>query len=113
MLAARTSWSQSQVKALPSGKYETFFVSNEAKWERGDIILIDDGHYRLSSNQAEVGEYKFSSTAQRIFFTSGPLQHFFAKTSLVNEKPVIILPSRENAQQGTSLSADIRGTYRN
>ena len=87
------------VTQLPPGKYETSIKNGSGKWERGDIILIDDSHYRISTSN-DTGEYKFSSVAQRVFFTSGPLKNMFAKTSLNNNTPAIILPVAENAQAG-------------
>jgi hypothetical protein len=100
-----------QVSSLPSGKYETLTKNTQNKWERGDIIIIDETHYRLSSNP-EMGEYKFSVTAQRIFFTSGPLRSIYARTGTDQEKPVIVLPLAENEQLGMKLPSDITGYYR-
>ena len=57
----------SQVSNLPQGKYETVVKSNLNKWERGDIILMDDNKYKVSTSD-EVGEYRFSIASQRIFF---------------------------------------------
>jgi len=87
------------VSELPAGKYETKTKTVNNKWEKGDIILIDDTHYKLSSG-GEAGEYKFSIAAQRIFFTSGPLKSAFTRVSSVNGKPVIILPIEENGSLG-------------
>ena len=92
------------VSDLPAGKYETKTKTAQNKWEKGDIILIDDTHYKLSSG-GDVGEYKFSVAAQRIFFTSGPLKSAFTKVTLSNSKPVIILPIAENGTLG--LTAEI------
>ena len=98
-------FSQAQsVADLPAGKYETKTKVAQNKWEKGDIILIDDTHYKLSSG-GEAGEYKFSVAAQRIFFTSGPLKSAFTKVALANGKPVIILPIEENG--GLGLKAEI------
>jgi len=92
------------VSDLPAGKYETKTKTAQNKWEKGDIILIDDTHYKLSSG-GDVGEYKFSVAAQRIFFTSGPLKSAFTKVTSANGKPVIILPIAENGTLG--LTAEI------
>ena len=92
------------VTHLPSGKYETKTKTAQNKWEKGDIILLDDSRYKLSSG-GDVGEYKFSVAAQRIFFTSGPLKTAFTKVTLANGKPVIILPIAENGTLG--LTAEI------
>lgn len=92
------------VTALPPGLYETRFKATPTKWEKGDVILIDDSHYKLSSG-GDAGEYKFSSAAQRIFFTSGPLKSAFTKVSLVNNKPVIVFPAEENGSLG--LKAEV------
>lgn len=100
-----------QVNNLPPGKYETQVRNSQNKWERGDIILLDENRYRISSSN-EIGEYRFSATAQRVFFTSGPLKNIYAKTSLTNNAPAIVLPVSENQQQGTRLPADVWGLYR-
>ncbi len=92
------------VSDLPAGKYETKTKVAQNKWNRGDIIIIDDSHYKLSSS-GDVGDYKFSLAAQRIFFTSGPLKSAFTKVTLANGKPVIILPKEENGSLG--LTAEI------
>ena len=88
-----------QVSSLPAGKYETVVKSTQIKWDRGDIILLDDNKYRVSTSN-EVGEYRFSVAAQRIFFTSGPLKNLFARASTSNDAPSIVLPAAENAQAG-------------
>ena len=102
---------QSQVQSLPTGKYETVMKTNENKWERGDIILLDGNKYKLSTSD-ETGDYRFSSAAQRIFFTSGPLKSLYAKTSVTNDTPAIILPVPENEQVGFKLSAEVWCYYR-
>ena len=102
---------QNQVQSLPTGKYETVIKTNESKWEKGDIILLEGNKYRLSTSD-ETGDYRFSSAAQRIFFTSGPLKSLFAKTSLNNNSPVIVLPVAENDQIGFKLYADVWCYYR-
>jgi len=88
-----------QVNSLPQGKYETVVKNSQNKWERGDIILMVDNKYKVSTSD-EVGEYRFSVASQRIFFTSGPLKNLFAKASSNNDKPSIVLPAAENAQAG-------------
>jgi hypothetical protein len=100
-----------QLNALPPGKYETVSKTNQSKWERGDIILIDASKYRVSTSD-EIGEYRFSVTAQRVFFTSGPLKSLYARTSASNGAPAIILPVPENAQLGMKLASEIWGYYR-
>ena len=92
------------VSDLPAGKYETKSRMAQNKWEKGDIILLDDSHYKLSTS-GDVGEYKFSVAAQRIFFTSGPLKSAFTKIAVANGKPVIIFPQEENGSLG--LTAEI------
>ena len=92
---------------LPAGRYETMLKQSQNKWNQGDIILVDGSHYKITSSD-EIGEYKFSSTTQRIFFVSGPLKTVFAKTVLNADKPAIILPAAENEQQGLKLAtADV------
>lgn len=102
---------QSPVQSLPTGKYETVVKTSDSKWERGDIILLDGNKYKLSTS-SEAGEYRFSSAAQRLFFTSGPLKSLFAKTSLDNNSPVIVLPVAENDQIGFKLSAEVWCYYK-
>lgn len=102
---------QKQVESLPVGKYETVIKNNKSKWERGDIILLEDNKYKLSTS-GETGEYRFSSAAQRLFFTSGPLKSLFAKTSLDNNAPVIVLPVEENDQIGFKLSSEVWCYYK-
>jgi hypothetical protein len=102
---------QTQLHSLPTGKYETVIKNNENKWERGDIILLDANKYKLSTSD-EVGDYKFSSVAQRIFFTSGPLKSLYAKTSVTNDSPAIILPVVENEQIGFKLAAEVWCYYK-
>ena len=87
------------VTDIPAGKYETRTKTTQNKWEKGDIIIIDDSHYLLTGSN-EKGEYKFSLAAQRIFFTSGPLKSAFTKLLLSNGQPVIILPKEENGSLG-------------
>ena len=95
-----------QVQSLPAGKYETVTKNNQSKWERGDIILLEGNKYKVSTSD-EVGEYKFSSAAQRIFFVSGPLKNLYAKTSENNDTPAIVLPVSENEQMGVKLSSEV------
>ena len=110
IIAATAASSQG---GLPAGKYETTLKQSQNKWQQGDIILLDDSHYKISSSN-EIGEYRFSATAQRIFFTSGPLKTVFAKTVWSSNKPAIVIPAAENEQQGLKLaSADIVGAFKN
>lgn len=97
-----------QAADLPVGKYETVLKSNKVKWERGDIIILDEHQYKISTSN-EIGEYRFSVTAQRVFFTSGPLKTVFAKTTLDNNNTAIVLPVSENQQTGLKLHSDIWG----
>lgn len=101
-----------QVADLPAGRYEAFVKQTQNKWNKGDIILLDNSQYKISTSD-DTGAYKFSATAQRVFFTSGPLKTVFAKTVLINNKPVIILPLTENSNQGMNLAAsDVMATLR-
>ena len=108
---ACTSFAQNGVETLPTGKYETVLKTTANKWEKGDIVLLDGNKYKLSTTKEE-GDYRFSHAAQRIFFTSGPLKGLFAKTSLNNNSPVIVLPVAENDQVGFKLSAEIWCYYK-
>jgi hypothetical protein len=110
-LAVLSSKAQT-VSNLPSGKYETI-IKNNGKWDKGDIVLLDEGHYKITSGN-ETGEYRFSVTAQRLFFTSGPLKGIFAKTTQSNNVPAILIPLSENQQLGLKLAtADIVGYLKN
>ena len=80
VLLSQISMGQDQVNSLPPGKYETVIKNQQNKWERGDIILLDQNKYK-TSNSDETGEYRFSVTAQRVFFTSGPLRSIYAKNN--------------------------------
>ena len=99
------------VNTLPEGKYETVIKSNQDKWEKGDIILLNDQQYKTSKGN-ETGIYKFSVTAQRVFFTTGPLKNLFAKTYMSNGKPAIVFPVSENEQVGIKLPSEIWGYYK-
>jgi hypothetical protein len=112
-LASLCGLSQSSsVTSLPMGKYETFLKQSQNKWVTGDIILLSQNQYKVSSTN-EVGEYRFSASAQRVFFVTGPLKAVFAKTGLTEDKPSILLPFLENEQQGLKMiSADIVGYHR-
>jgi hypothetical protein len=104
----QTGFTQSgKVNSLPEGRYETVLKQSQKKWNQGDIIILDDQRYKVSTSN-EIGEYKFSATAQRIFFLSGPLKTVYAKTLTTGNQPSIILPLSENSRQGVNLvGADI------
>lgn len=87
------------VTGLPAGKYETKIKGGQNKWNKGDVILLDDSRYRLSGNN-ETGEYRFSVAAQRIFFLSGPLKTAYTKVIQSNNKPVIVFPAEQNVDLG-------------
>lgn len=87
------------VTSLPPGKYETRLKQGSKKWEKGDVILIDDTHYRLSGSN-DIGEYRFSVAAQRLFFTSGPLQGAFTRVMMNNNNPAIVFPPDQNKELG-------------
>jgi hypothetical protein len=108
---ALAAQSQSQVQSLPTGKYETVIKTSQSKWEQGDIVLLDGNKYKLSTSE-ETGDYRFSSAAQRIFFTSGPLKSLYAKTSMTNDSPAIVLPVAENEQIGFKLRSDVWCFYK-
>lgn len=92
------------VTNLAPGKYQSTIRSAQNNWEKGDVFLLDENHYRLGES-SEVGEYRFSVAAQRIFFTSGPLKSAFTKVVVHNNKPVIIFPPEQNAPLG--LKAEV------
>ena len=91
-----------KINSLPTGRYETVLKQATKKWTQGDIIILDDQRYKVSTSN-EIGEYKFSATAQRIFFLSGPLKTVYAKTMTTGNQPSIILPLSENSRQGVNL----------
>lgn len=101
---------QAQVTHLPAGTYQ---VQNSARTSfKGDIILIDDSHYKLS-NETTVGEYKFSATAQRVLFLSGTLKGAFAKAITTGTDTAIMLPLKENVDLGFKLiQADLQAFYK-
>lgn len=88
------------VANLPPGQYIILLKQEGGQWTRGNIILINENRYRLTAEDEE-GAYRISITAQRIFFTSGPLRGFFARLMLHSGQPAIELPQAENGgQQG-------------
>lgn len=87
------------VTNLTLGRYEARLKAAQKTWEKGDLIFLDDSHYKLSAGD-DAGEYKFSAAAQRIFFTSGPLKSLFTKVLLVGGKTIIIIPAEENSSFG-------------
>ncbi len=99
---------QGQVTHLPAGTYQ---IENNNSF-KGDIILVDNSHYKLSTENT-VGEYKFSATAQRVLFTSGLLKGAFARTATNGADPVIILPRKENEALGFKLvQTDLEAFYK-
>ena len=94
----------SQVASLPVGRYETALKNSSAKWDKGDIIFISDSQYKVSSSP-ELGEYRFSMAAQRVFFVTGPLKGVFAKTVQQADGPAILVPHAENQQIGLRLAS--------
>jgi hypothetical protein len=99
---------QGQVAQLPPGTYQ---VQNNTSF-KGDIVLLDDSHYKLST-ETTVGEYKFSATAQRVLFLSGTLKGAFARTVMRGTDPSIVLPRKENADIGFKLiQTDLQAYYK-
>jgi hypothetical protein len=99
-----------QVAHLPAGTYQV--QNNDGKSFKGDIVLIDDSHYKLSGENT-VGEYKFSATAQRILFLSGTLKGAFARTVISGTDPTIVLPRKENEELGFKLiQTDLQAFYK-
>ena len=99
-----------KLDALPAGTYTV--QSNGANaWPLGDIVLIDDSHYK-TGNENATGEYKFSAVAQRILFVSGPLKGAFAKTAITGNTPAISLPLKENKEVGFKLVVDVWAYYK-
>lgn len=91
-----------KVSTLAAGTY-AIQTNNVPNWAHGDIILIDDNHYKTSTDNV-TGDYKFSATAQRILFLSGPLKGAFAKTVMNAGNTAIILPLKENVELGFKLA---------
>jgi hypothetical protein len=105
---AKAHTQSGQVTHLPAGTYQ---VQNKGSF-KGDIVLIDDSHYKLST-ETTVGEYKFSATAQRVLFLSGTLKGAFARTTTNGTDPVIVLPRKENEDLGFKLiQTDLQAFYR-
>lgn len=98
-----------RISSLPVGIYEVQ-QSNETKLA-GNIILLDEGVYRLGS-EANAGTFKFSATAQRVLFVTGPLKGIFARTVINSGAPCIILPFKENEELGFKLAQDILALYK-
>jgi hypothetical protein len=99
-----------KLDALPTGIYAVQ-NSSSANWAHGDIVLVDNSHYK-TGNENGSGEYKFSATAQRILFVSGPLKGAFAKTAVNAGLPVIMLPIKENGEVGFKLAVDVLAYYK-
>lgn len=99
---------QESSSALPKGRYLTAVGSN--KWEKGDIIILDESRYQLSSTK-ETGEYRHSESAQRVFFTSGPLKNAFARMAKKENQPAILLPLTENSGNGLNLTEAITAVW--
>lgn len=102
-LSARIAHAQN-VTTLPTGKYNAKTKAAQNKWEKGDVLLLDEDRYRMS-NGTEAGNYRFSVAAQRIFFTSGPLKGAYTKVILLNNKAVIVFPVEQNGELG--LTAEV------
>lgn len=99
-----------EVTALSPGKYESKTKIAQNKWEKGDVVILDESRYKLSGSN-EVGEYRFSVAAQRIFFTSGPLKSAYTKVALLNNKPAIVFPIEQNG--GLGITAEIWASKNN
>lgn len=98
-----------RIVSLPVGVYE---VQNSTETKlTGNIILLEDGVYRIG-NETTTGNYKFSATAQRILFVTGPLKGIFARTVINSGSPSIILPLKENEELGFKLAQDILALYK-
>ena len=98
------------VETLPAGRYGALLKTGAGKWEAGDILLLEGNRYRVSL-QEEEGEFRTSITAQRIFFTSGPLKGAYARLVQHNKKPAIELPIAANAHNAL-VTADIIAVWK-
>jgi hypothetical protein len=100
-----------KVDNLPAGVYEVQKAKASSALSN-DIVILNDNQYRLR-NESEVNEYKFSATAQRVLFISGPLKGIFAKTVINAGAPAILLPKKENEALGYRLAeADVWAFYK-
>lgn len=99
------------LNSLPAGTYETNIKNGQDKWDHCNIIILNDKNYKISTSD-EIGEFRFSATAQRIFFTSGPLQRVYARTLISNNEPSIYLPVHENEHLGVKLPSEIWCSYK-
>ncbi len=101
-----------KVSNLPPGTYEIRKNTVLEKLSSSEIILLDGSHYKLK-NSTEVSDYKFSATAQRILFLSGPLKGAYAKIVMNGNSPAIVLPRKENEELGLKLAdADVWAFYK-
>jgi hypothetical protein len=101
-----------KVNRLPPGTYEIRKSAPLEKISSSEIILLDDNHYKLK-NEKEVSNYKFSATAQRVLFLSGPLQGAYARIVVNSGVPAIVLPHKENEELGLKLAdADVWAYYK-
>lgn len=99
LIASTFSNAQSgKVADLPVGVYEVQKAKGNTPFS-GDIVLLNDNQYKIR-NESEVNEYKFSATAQRVLFISGPLKGVYAKTVMNAGAPAIVLPKKENDELG-------------
>ena|SRR5688500_4532117 len=110
MVATVTVSAQTErITSLPAGLYE---VQNSTDTKlSGNIVLMDDGTYRVGS-ESTTGTFKFSATAQRVLFVTGPLKGIFARTVINAGAPSIILPLKENEELGFKLAQDILALYK-
>jgi hypothetical protein len=110
MASVAVNAQKERVSQLPAGTYQ--IQGNAGNSFKGDIVLIDDSRYKLSTENT-VGEYKFSATAQRVLFLSGTLKGAFARTTSSGTDPVIVLPRKENEAIGFKLvQADLQAFYK-
>ncbi len=109
--ASFTNAQKATVDQLPAGVYEVQKAKGSNAFS-GDIVLLNDNQYKIR-NQSEVSEYKFSATAQRVLFISGPLKGIYAKTVINGGAPAIVLPKKENDALGYRLAeADVWAFYK-
>ncbi len=110
VLAGVAHAQKTEVAELPTGTYQ--IQNSKASGLKGDLVLVDDSHYKLSNDDA-VGEYKFSTAAQRVLFVSGSLKGAFARTIMSGGQPAILLPQKENATTVLKqIQSDLQAFYK-
>lgn len=108
-MACRIQAQTQPLASLPTGRYQTWVTQGTARWDKGDLLLVDEKRYCITG-AADTGMYRASFTAQRIFFVSGPLRGANARLAWYHNQPAIEWPLFENNQHQLANSS-IRAIY--